>query len=263
MMRHPFFRTQRPLVFAHRGGAALAPENTIAAFDRGLELGADGIELDVRMSRDGVVVVHHDATLDRTTNQTGRVDAFDVRELARVDAGYRFVQGNDHSFRGLGVGVPTLAEVLHRHRDCRVIVEMKINSAEFAAAVVAVVRAADAMDRVCLGSFGRRALQAARQLAPSLATSAAREEVRWALYRSWCRWPVKRPPYAGYQVPERAEATRVVSPAFVRHSHAAGLGVQVWTVDSEAEARRLLDWGVDGLISDRPDLVVPFARSAR
>ena len=243
------------MVFAHRGGAALAPENTIAAFDRGLETGADGIELDVRVSRDGVVVVHHDDTLDRTTNQTGR-----------VDAGYRFVQGDRHSFRGLGVGVPTLADVLRRHRDCRVIVEMKINSAEFAAAGVEVVRSADAMDRVCLGSFGRRALHAARQLAPTLATSAAREEVRWALYRSWCRWPVKRPAYAGYQVPERAEGTRVVSPAFVRHSHAAGLGVQVWTVDDAADARRLLSWGADALISDRPDVVLgviaPFAQSS-
>jgi glycerophosphoryl diester phosphodiesterase len=259
-MRHAFFESTRALIFAHRGGAALAPENTIAAFDRGLAAGADGIELDVRASRDGIVVVHHDATLDRTTNQTGRVAAFDARELAQADAGYRFIQGDGHPFRGLGVGVPSLAEVLRRHRDCRVIVEMKINSAEFAAAVVEVVRSADAMDRVCLGSFGRRALRAARQLAPALATSAAREEVRWALYRSWCRWPVRRPPYAGYQVPERAEATRVVSPAFVRHCHAAGLGVQVWTVDTEADARRLLEWGVDGLISDRPDLLVPLLK---
>lgn len=257
-MRHPFFRTSRALVFAHRGGAALAPENTIAAFERGLEAGADGIELDVRMSRDGVVVVHHDATLDRTTGHRGPVDGLDARELARVDAGYRFALRGAHPFRGQGAGVPTLAEVLRRHRDCRVIVEMKINSAEFAASVVDVVRSADALDRVCLGSFGRRALRAARRLAPALATSAAREEVRWALYRSWCRWPVKQPPYVGYQVPERAEATRVVSAAFVRHSHGAGLGVQVWTVDTEADARRLLGWGVDGLISDRPDLLMPL-----
>ena len=259
-MRHPFFQTSRALVFAHRGGAALAPENTIAAFDRGLETGADGIELDVRVSRDGVVVVHHDATLDRTTDHSGPVDALDARELARVDAGYRFVLRGAYPFRGQGAGVPTLAEVLRRHQDCRVIVEMKINSAEFAASVVDVVRSADALDRVCLGSFGRRALRAARRLAPAMATSAAREEVRWALYRSWCRWPVKRPPYVGYQVPERAEATQVVSPAFVRHSHAAGLGVQVWTVDTEADAQRLLGWGVDGLISDRPDRIVPLVR---
>jgi glycerophosphoryl diester phosphodiesterase len=232
LVRHPFFESPRVLVFAHRGGAALAPENTIAAFDNGLELGADGIELDVRASRDGAIVVHHDATLDRTTNRPDPVDSLDARDLARVDAGYRFSAQGTHPFRGQGIGVPTLAEVLRRYRDRRIIVEMKLNSAEFAAAVVEVVRSADAVDRVCLGSFGRRSLSAARILEPALATSAAREEVRWALYRSWCRWPVKRPPYAGYQVPERAEATRVVSPAFVRHSHAVGLGVQVWTVDT-------------------------------
>src|SRR3954468_11710150 len=86
-MRHPFFAASRPLVFAHRGGSGLAPENTIAAFETAMDLGADGLELDVRLSRDGVVVVHHDASLDRTTNARGRVDAFESAELARVDAG--------------------------------------------------------------------------------------------------------------------------------------------------------------------------------
>ena len=259
-MRHPFFESTRPLVFAHRGGAALAPENTIAAFDKGLASGADGIELDVRLSRDGVVVVHHDAILNRTTDRRGAVATLEARELARADAGYHFAQFGAHPFRGLGIGVPSLGEVLRRYRDRRVIVEMKINSAEFAAAVVEAVRSADAVDRVCLGSFGRRALRTARELDPALATSAAREEVRWALYRSWLGWPVSRASYVGYQVPERAEASRIVSPAFIRHSHAAGLGVQVWTVDTEADARRLAGWGVDGLITDRPDLLAPLVQ---
>jgi glycerophosphoryl diester phosphodiesterase len=257
-MRHRFFDARRPLVFAHRGGAALAPENTMAAFEIGLGLGADGLELDVRASRDGVVVVHHDRTLDRTTNQRGEVASVDVRDLARIDAGCRFAAG--HPFRGREIGIPTLAEVLGRFRDHRVIVEMKLNSAAFAAAVVDVIRSVRAVDRVCVGCFGRRALRAVRRLEPALATSAAREEVRWALYRSWLRWPVSRPGYAGYQVPECAEATRIVTPQFVRHAHGAGLGVQVWTVDTEADARRLLDWGVDGLITDRPDRRVPLEK---
>jgi len=257
-MRHPFFESDRPLVFAHRGGAALAPENTLAAFETGLALGADGIELDVCVSRDGIVVVHHDRTLDRTTDRTGDVAALDAQALARVDAGHRFGSDGHHPFRGQGVGIPRLDDVLTRFRDCRVIIEMKINSSEFAAAVVEVVRRADAIDRVCLGSFGRRGLRHVRTAAPALATSAAREEVRWALYRSWCRWPVSGPAYSGYQIPERAEATRVVSPRFVRDAHTAGLGVQVWTVDTETAARRLLSWGVDGLITDRPDVMVPL-----
>ncbi len=234
-----FFHTSRPLVFAHRGGAALAPENTLSAFDAGLALGADGLELDVRLSRDGVVVVHHDGTLDRTTTLRGEVQRHTAAELA---AG----------------GVPVLARVLERYPATPMIIEMKVNSAPFARAVVDVVRAARAADRVCLGSFGLRALRAARAIAPAIATSAAREEVRWALYRSWCRWPVSDVAYRGYQVPEFAGTTRVVSPRFIEDAHRAGIAVQVWTVDTEPDARRLLSWGVDALITDRPDVIVPI-----
>ncbi len=184
-------------MFAHRGGAALAPENTIAAFDQGVASGADGLELDVRLSRDGVVVVHHDRTLERTTNLRGAVSNATADELARADAGHHFMRGDARPFRGLGLGVPTLASVLARYRDHRLIVEMKQNSPELARAVVETVRRADAVDRVCLGSFGLGVLRAARALDAAVATSAAREEVRWALYRSWCRWPVSRVAYAG------------------------------------------------------------------
>src|SRR5436305_10973097 len=109
-----------PLAYAHRGGSALRPENTIAAFDHGLSLGADGVELDVHLSRDGVVVVHHDATVDRTTPGTGAVSALGARELALLD-------------------VPALADVLSAFRDSRVIIEMKENAPELATAVVDVI----------------------------------------------------------------------------------------------------------------------------
>jgi glycerophosphoryl diester phosphodiesterase len=243
-VRHPFFSSAHPLVFAHRGGSALAPENTIAAFDNGLALGADGLELDVHLSRDGIVVVHHDRTLDRTTTLRGPIAERTAEALARVD-------------------VPTLAGVLGRYRDARIIIELKMNRVELAAATIDVVRRADAVERVCLGSFGLRVLRAARALEPRVATSAAREEVRWALYRSWCRWPVRGVAYAGYQIPEVAGDTRIVSPRFVEHAHRAGLAVQVWTVDTEADARRLLGWGVDALITDRPDRLVPLVLSSR
>jgi glycerophosphoryl diester phosphodiesterase len=262
-VRHPFFDGGRPLVFAHRGGAGLAPENTIEAFDSGLALGADGLELDVRAARDGVVVVHHDPTVDRTTNLRGRVSCFTSGELARADAGYHFGSGGARPFRGLGIGVPTLASVLARYRDHRIILELKETARDFARAVLEVVRAADASDRVCLGSYSVRVLRAARGLAPAVATSAARVEVRWALYRSWCRWPITRVSYAGFQVPEVSGGTRVVSRHFVEAAHSAGLGVQVWTVDDEGDGRRLLDWGIDALITDRPDVIVPVARALK
>jgi glycerophosphoryl diester phosphodiesterase len=243
-VRHSFFDTaasRRPLVFAHRGGSALAPENTMAAFDNGLALGADGLELDVHLSSDGRVVVHHDRTLERTTPLTGPIAARTAAELHRV-------------------GVPLFDDVLRRHRDARIIVELKVNHPALARAAVDAVRAADAVDRVCFGAFATRVLRTVRQLEPAAATSGAREEVRWALYRSWCRWPVKHVAYDGYQVPEWAGSTRVVSPRFVKDAHAAGLGVQVWTVDDVAEAKRLLSYGVDALITDRPDTIVPLVR---
>jgi glycerophosphoryl diester phosphodiesterase len=239
---HPFFASRTPLAFAHRGGSALARENSIEAFDRGLAAGADGLELDVHLSRDGVVVVHHDATLERTTPLTGPVAARTASELREA-------------------GVPSLAEVLARYPGVRLIVEMKCNTVGLAHATVDVVRAAEAVDRVCLGSFGGRVLRAARRFEPRLATSAGREEVRWALYRSWFgRPPSARVGYLGFQVPEWSGSTRVVSPRFVACAHRAGRHVQVWTVDTEFDARRLLDWGVDALITDRPDVIAPVCR---
>ena len=203
-----------------------------------MSLGADGIELDVRRSLDGVVVVHHDATLDRTTSLRGPLAARSAAELA-------------------GVAVPSLSEILVRYPALPVIIDLKLDEPAFAADVIRVVGAAGAMDHVCLGGFGSRARRAARAIEPRIATSASREEVRWTLYRSWMRMPRTRAAYDGYQVPEFAGRTRVVSRRFISEAHRAGLGVQVWTVDTEEEARRLLAWGADAMITDRPDRIVP------
>jgi len=232
---HPAIRSSRPLVFAHRGGSKIGPENTSAAFDRGLLAGADGLELDVHLSRDRIVVVHHDATLDRATRATGPLVDRTASELAPLD-------------------VPTLREVLARYADIGIIIELKEAGPALARAVVDEVRRAGAVHRVCLGSFSRSALRAARAMAPDIATSGARFEVRMALYRSWCGIAPGRVPYQAFQVPETSGSTRVVSPRFVELAHKAGIAVQVWTVDELEDIRRLLDWGVDGIISDRPDV---------
>jgi len=262
-VRHPFFETTVPAVFAHRGGSALAPENTVAAFDRAVALGVDGLELDVRLSRDGVAIVHHDAHLDRTTDARGPVEALTAAELARVDAGCRCPGPRQGAAWSSDVGVPGLARVLERYPHHRCIIELKLDSDRLVREVVELVRGAHAEARVCLGSVSWAALRRVRQLAPDIATSAARAEVRWSLYRSWLAWPIAGAPYGGYQVPERSGWTTIVSPRFVAHAHRAGLRVQVWTVDEEDAARRLLSWGVDALITDRPDRIGAIVRAAR
>ena len=244
------------IVYAHRGGAKLRPENTVLAFDHGLSLGADGLEFDVHLSRDGVVVVHHDRTLDRTTNGRGPLAALTADELGRLDAGARFP-----GFQGVAGGVPRLDEVLRRYPGIPLIIELKVNEPELAHRTIDTVRAANAVDRVALGSYGTRVLRAARAYEPAITTGSSREETRLALYRSWIRWPVRRSPYREYQVPEVAGTTRVVSPLFVRYAHEAGLLVKVWTVDDAGDMRRLLSWGVDAIISDRPDIAVEVIKA--
>jgi glycerophosphoryl diester phosphodiesterase len=251
-----FFDSRRPLIFAHRGGCALGPENTLAAFDLGLQAGADGLELDVHLSADGLPVVHHDATLDRTTSQAGPLAARTAAELAQVDAGFRFARNGGFPFRGQGVGIPSLRDVLLRYRDVPIVIEMKVDSAQMGEAVARDVIAADAVDRVCIAGYGVRSASAARAALPGVATSATHPEVRLAVYRGLAGWPVRHAVYGCFQVPERTKLVRIVSPRFIRDAHTAELKVQVWTVDDESDMRRLLEWGVDGLISNRPDLAI-------
>ena len=184
--------------------------------------------------------------------------AFTAAELARVDAGYWFQDASNGAdefpFRGRGVRIPRLRDVLRRYQSARFIIELKMNDPELAHRTIDEIRAADAVDRVALGSFGWRVLRAARAYEPRIPTGAATEETRWALYRSWIRWPLGRTNYREFQVPERFGATVIVTPRFVGYAHRAGIAVKVWTVDDPADMRRLLEWGTDALITDRPDL---------
>jgi len=252
-----------PLVFGHRGARGLAPENTIAGFDRGLKEGVDGLELDVRLSRDGVPVVIHDADVGRTTDAAGPVADLTSAELARLDAGFRFQGDGGFPYRGEGIGIPTLREVLRRYLPTPIIVDLKANHESLAHAVVHEIAAADAAEHVCVGSFGYRSLRAVRQEAPELATGSSQEEVRWALVRSWVRRPLQAARYHIHLVPERRQGLTIVSPRFVRHARRAGLAVFVWTVNAGPDAERLLGWGVQGILTDRPDRTVPAVRSRR
>jgi glycerophosphoryl diester phosphodiesterase len=248
-------------VFAHRGGAALAPENTVAAFDRGMALGSDGLEMDARLTRDGVVVVHHDATLDRTTDGRGELSEHTAAELARLDAAYRFEVDGEYPLRGRGIRIPRLDEVLARYAESRHVIEIKADSPALARAAVEVVRRAGALDRISIGSFHATALDAARASEPGLQTGASTGEIRRELAPFFLRWGRRRPLFQTLQVPERWAGVRIVSPRFVARAHRQGIAVWVWTVNREDDIRRLLDWGVDGIMTDRPDVAVPLARA--
>ena len=229
----------------------------MAAIDNGMALGSDGLEIDTHLSADGIPVVIHDPTLDRTTDRTGPVNVLTAAELARVDAGFRFEVDGRFPFRGQGIGIPTLDAVLAKHKDARIIIEMKGADPHLARAVGASVKRAGAVDRVCVSSFQQISVDTIRAEHPDLVTSASVREARWTLHRSWVRWPwVSRQPYFAFQVPEFTGRLRVVSPAFVRQVHKQGQVMQVWVVNERRDILRLLDWGVDGIISDRPDIAI-------
>jgi glycerophosphoryl diester phosphodiesterase len=146
--------------------------------------------------------------------------------------------------------------VLARYPALPVIIEIKAGTPECARAVVEAVRRADAVERACVGSFSLDVVREVRRREPRLVTSAALEESKRALYRSWLWLSPGRVPYRAFQVPERSGDRTVVTPRFIRAAHRRDLAFQVWTVNEEADMRRLFDWGVDAIITDRPDVGV-------
>lgn len=241
-----------PLLIAHRGGSHLAPENTLDAFRRALDWWrADLLEIDVQPTADGECVVIHDPTVDRTTDGRGRVGDLTLAQIQALDAGYRFTpDGTTYPYRGTGVRISTLAEVLAALPHARVNVEIKDFRAQIA--VQRTIREARAEHRVLVaaGDSRNRSLFA-DYLGP---TSAGAQDL-YAFYALHLTGTTRayRPPVDAFQMPERNGSRQVLSPRLVQQAHAHNVAIHVWTVDEEADMRRLLDWGVDGIISDRPD----------
>jgi len=242
------------MLVAHRGGARLAPENTLTAFVQARERWrADMLEMDARLTRDGHVVVIHDPSVDRTTDGAGLVAELTLREIQALDAGYRFLDlSGSHSFRGRGVRVPTLEEVLVTCTDVWVNVECK--ERRVARPLAELVTRLGAVDRVLIAAESEKSRRGAAGYPGPWGASFTQGFLFLALHRL----PGGSPYTPGadvLQVPERWKGLRVVTPRFVREAHRLNLPVQVWTVDDEADMRRLLDWGVDGVQTDRPDVL--------
>lgn len=265
VIKRPYIRHDRPLFFAHRGGSLVAPENTLAAFERGASYGADALELDIQMTRDGELVVMHDPTVDRTTDGSGPVASFTLDELRRLDAGYRFTPdgGATFPFRGQGIGVPALREVFERFPAARVNIDLKESTPAREVALWRLIEECEAHDRTLVASEALPPIARFRQLsAGRVATSACRPEIRAFVIASWAgtTW-LLRPAYDALQVPDTHRGLRIVSPRFVRAAHRRGLDVHVWTIDDRPAMERLLAWGVDGLMTDRPDVLAAVLAS--
>jgi glycerophosphoryl diester phosphodiesterase len=250
--RHPYLDGPYPRAYAHRGwhiDDLDGCENTLAAFHRAVSEGFGYLELDVHASADGVAVVHHDATLDRTTDGHGRIEALPAAALTEVR-----VRGREP--------LPLLEQVLTELPETRITVELKSGAA--VGPVLAVLERTDSWHRVCVGGYYDGWLRRARQAAgPRLCTSMGQGAAFGLRARAWLdRLPgsvrsLPAPPSPGQlaQLPSRFGPLVVVDEALLRAAHASGREVHVWTVNRAVEMAALLDLGVDGLLSDRPDLL--------
>jgi glycerophosphoryl diester phosphodiesterase len=242
------------LVIAHRGNSAHCPENTLESFRQGLALGADAIEFDVRLSRDGVAVVIHDPTLERTTDGAGSVAALTLDELRRLDAGHRFTPdgGATFPYRGRGITIPTLELVLSAFSGVHMIVEIK--APEAAAEVKRLLTAAGAAGRCLVGSFHDAALAPFR--GTPIAHSASRRELIRLYARAIFPGSPSRQPWQALAIPPSFDGIPLPVMRFARMARRAGAATHVWTVDDPARALRYLGGAVNGIITNDPGTIL-------
>ncbi|CAD5107032.1 glycerophosphodiester phosphodiesterase [Zestomonas carbonaria] len=259
--------SDQPLVIAHRGGRGLWPENSLFAFERASSLDVDMLEMDLRLSRDGELVVIHDKTVDRTTNGNGPVADLDLAELQALDAGYRWSADGGESFpyRGQGVRIPTFAEVLERFPEQPKALEIKVPDVGMEERLCDLLTAHGQRDKVIVASFYDRTLQRFRESCPDVATAAGPGSVRLLVALDWIGLGrTLSPSYQVLQIPPSHGDLRVASPSLLRTAHERGLNVQLWTINEQPEMRQLLDMGAHGLITDYPDRALQLlGRSTR
>ena len=246
-------RWRPPVAIAHRGSRVLWPENTDTSFLGAYELGYRHFETDLHMTADGVLVCFHDPTVDRTTDSMGRVEDMTLDALQALDAGYRHATPDGFTYRDNGAKVPTLEWLLTEFPDVAVVVDMKSDG--LAGPLARLIDRLEAHDRLIVGSFSDARLVEFRTMTRGrVPTSAGPTLARlWVLTSRVGRGAGGEA--AALQLPTHLRGVRVVDEKLVGAAHAAGLQVHVWTVNQTSEMERLLDMGVDGLITDRPDLL--------
>jgi glycerophosphoryl diester phosphodiesterase len=229
---HPFLDWPGPIAFAHRGGASDAPENTLPAFQDALDLGYRYLETDVRCTADGVVVAFHDDNLMRTCNRPGKIS-----ELPWSEVRTAMVDGK--------APIPSLEELLGALPGARVNIDCKAN--DTVDALVAAIKRTDALDRVCLASFSDRRLKRLRAALPDACTALGPQPLALLRYGL-----LRHSPAQAAQVPVKEGPLTVTNARLVERAHRLGVQVHVWTIDDPAEMNRLLDLGVDGIMTDKP-----------
>ncbi|MEM7331290.1 MAG: glycerophosphodiester phosphodiesterase [Chloroflexota bacterium] len=252
------------LVIAHQGGNLVRPDNTMMAFNHAVELGVDVLEMDIHSSANGELVVIHDDTVDRTTDGNGRVNDLTLAELKTLDAAYDWSvdDGQTTPYRGQGVTIPALEELFQAFPDMPMNIEIKQEAPPIGQPFCDLIREYGKEDQVLVASFSQVAILEFREVCPEVATSMVQAEIQsYFILNTLLMSGLFRSPAEAFQVPEYFNLpiigrTHVTTDRFIRNAQSLNIEIHVWTVNEEEQMIRLIDAGVDGLITDRPDLLI-------
>ena len=258
-----YYATYRPpLIIAHQGGDGIWPGDTMFAFEKAVEIGADVLEMDAHITEDGQVVLMHDEEVDRTTEGTGLIEEMTLEELKQLDAAYKWSNDGDKTFpyRGQGIQVPTLEELFRKFPQMHYVIEIKLTQNPIDQVLCNLIRKHNMQDKVMVASFHDEAMQKFRDTCPEIATSASRTEVRnFVLLGKVFLSGFVAPQYQSIQPPYDPKESMnipIMTPRFIREAHAKNIKVEPWTVDDPELMKQYIEWGVDGIMTDRPDVMI-------
>ncbi|MGM7684226.1 glycerophosphodiester phosphodiesterase [Cytobacillus sp. Hm23] len=253
----------KPDVIAHRGGAGIAPENTLEAFKLSDSLGVDMLEFDVRLSKDGQVVVMHDETIDRTTNGEGKISEYSVEELKSFDAGYHFV-GPDGSFpyRGKGVTIPTLTEVFESYSHLPMVIEIKENDTKLTEKFADIIFQYGMEDKVIIASFYDEIANYFYDITNgevAISTSSATTK-KYVIFQKLFLGNIIPLKEQALQLPTHSSIFDLTTKKLIDAAHERNIAVQYWTINDLDMVEYLLEQGADGIMTDYPNKVIHLLR---
>ena len=253
---------ERPLVIAHQGGDGVWPGDTLFAYENAVKVGADVLEMDAHITKDRQIVLMHDESVDRTTDGTGLIEDLTLEQIKQLDAAYKWSNdgGNTFPYRGQGIQVPTLEELFQKFPQMRYVIEIKLTTNPIDKPLCDLIRKHNMQDRVVIASFHDQAMQNFRTTCSEVATSASRGEVtKFVLLGKIFLSGLVAPKYESIQPPyDPAESKNIpiMTRRFIREAHAKNLAVEPWTVNDPELMKQYIEWGVDGIMTDRPDLMM-------
>lgn len=259
---HAFFNQfdeeQYPLVIAH-AGSMLYPTDTLYALEQYASMGVDILEMDVHLTKDGQIILIHDDTVNRTTDGDGDVREMTLAEIKELDAGYNWTDddGLTYPFRGQGIRIPTLEEVFIALPGYPMIVEIKQESPSMGKELCVLLREYDMQEKVMVPSFSDSAMEEFREACPETATAASSNEVKDFVYRNFAFLAgTISPEYFALQVPEERDGIPIVTKILLWAARLQNVEVHIWTINDPEDMQRFIDMGVDGIMTDRTDLLL-------